>query len=100
MSSSKFQCCHELCHFIQAFVKLVLQNRKHMPFGLARVFHSLLSSEQDGVLLEIHNQNEESCLWSLVAITSLNLAIINLPRCQTLLDTSVTIFIYNPFVVT
>jgi hypothetical protein len=29
-----------LCRFIQAFLKPVLQNRKRVPFGLARVFHS------------------------------------------------------------
>jgi hypothetical protein len=37
------------------------------------VFHSWLSSEQDGVLLEICNRNEESCVWSLFVTTSLNL---------------------------
>jgi hypothetical protein len=68
--------------------------------GLARVFHSWPSSEQDGVLLEIRNQNEESYLWSLVATTSCNMAIISLPRCQTLFDTSITMFVPSPFVVT
>jgi hypothetical protein len=82
------------------FLKLGLQNRKCMPFRLARVFHSGLSSEQDGVLLEIRNQNEESCLWSVIATTSLNLAVISLPRCQTFLDTSVIMFVSSPSVVT
>jgi hypothetical protein len=53
------------------------------------VFHSWFSSESDGVLLKIRNQNEGSYLWSVVARTSLNLTIISLPRCQTFLDTSV-----------
>jgi hypothetical protein len=89
MSSSKLQSCLELCWFVQTFLKLGLQNRKRMPFGLARVFHSWFSSERDGVLLEIHNRNEESWLWSVVATTSLNLTVISLLRCQTFLDTSV-----------
>jgi hypothetical protein len=55
MCSSKLQSCLEFCWFIQAFLKLGLQNRKCVPFRLARVFHSWLSSEQDDVLLEIHN---------------------------------------------
>jgi hypothetical protein len=100
MTSSKLQSCLELCWFIQAFLKPVLQNRKHVSFGLAKVFHSLLSSEHDGVLLEIHNQNEESCVWSHVATTGPNLAVISLPRCQPFLDTSVTMFVYSPFIVT
>jgi hypothetical protein len=60
--------------------------------GLAKGSHPWLSSEQDCVLLEIRNRNEESCLWSLIAITSLNLAIMCLPRYQTILDTSITMF--------
>jgi hypothetical protein len=48
---------------------------------LAKGFHSWPSSEQDGVLLKICNRNEESCVWSLVAITSLNLVVISLLRC-------------------
>jgi hypothetical protein len=83
MSSSKLQSCLELCRFVQAFLKPCLQNRKRVPFRLARVCHSWLSSEQDDVLLEIRNRNEESCLWSVVATTGLNLTIISLPRCQT-----------------
>jgi hypothetical protein len=79
MSSSKLQSCLKLCRFIQTFLKPGLQNRKRVPFGLARVFHSRLSSEHDGVLLEIRNRNEESCLWSVVATTSLDLAVISLP---------------------
>jgi hypothetical protein len=68
--------------------------------GLAMVLRSWLSSEQDGVLLEIRNRNEESYLWSLVATTSFDLAIISLPRCQTFLDTSVTMFVSSSSVVT
>jgi hypothetical protein len=68
--------------------------------GLAKWFHSWLSSEQDGVLLEIRNRNEESCGWRLITATSLNLTIISLPRGQTLLDTSITIFISGPSFVT
>jgi hypothetical protein len=71
------------------FLKLGLQNRKCVPFGLARVFHSWFSSEQDGILLEIRNRNEESWLWSAITTTSLSLTEISLPRCQTFLDTSV-----------
>jgi hypothetical protein len=67
---------------------------------LAKVFHSWLSSEQNDVLLEIHNRNKESCLWSLIATTRPNLAVISLPRRQTFLDTSITMFITIPFVVT
>jgi hypothetical protein len=29
-----------LCWFVQAFLEPVLQNRKRVPFGLARMFHS------------------------------------------------------------
>jgi hypothetical protein len=54
------------------------------------VFHSWLSSEHDDVLLEIRNQNEENCLWSLVATTSLNLTVMSLQRCKKLSDTSIT----------
>jgi hypothetical protein len=68
--------------------------------GLGRVFHKWPSSKQDGVLLEIQNQNEENFVWSLIDITSLNLAVISLPWCQTLLDTCTTIFISSPFIVT
>jgi hypothetical protein len=77
MSSSKLQSCLELCWFIQAFLKPLLQNRKLMPFILAMVFHSW-PSEQDSILLEIRNRNEESCLWSLIATTSLDLPVISL----------------------
>jgi hypothetical protein len=52
------------------------------------------------VLLKIRNLDEESYLWSVVATTSLDLAIISLPRCQAFLDTSATMFISSPFVVT
>jgi hypothetical protein len=90
VSSSKLQSCLELCWFVQAFLKPGLQNRNHVPFRLARVFHSWFSSEQDGILLKIHNRNEECCLWSVLATTSHNLTVISLPRCQTFLDTSVT----------
>jgi hypothetical protein len=76
-----------------------ITNRKRVPIRLARWFHSWLPSEQDGVLLEIRNWNEESYGWSLVATTSLNLAIMSLPRGQTLLDTSITMFVPSPFVV-
>jgi hypothetical protein len=100
MRSSKLQSCLELCRFVQVFLKSVLQNRKCMPFGLARVFHSWLSSEYDGVLLDIHNCDEESCVWGLVATTSLNLTVISLPQCQTSLDTSIAMFITIPFVAT
>jgi hypothetical protein len=89
MRSSKLQSCLELCRFVQMFLKTGLQNRMCVTFGLAKVFRSWLSSEHDGILLEICNRNEESCLWSVVATTSLDLAIISLPRCQTFLDTSV-----------
>jgi hypothetical protein len=68
--------------------------------GLAKGSHSWPSSEQDDVLLEIRNRNEESCVWSLVAITSLNLAIMSLPQCQTLLDTGITMFVPSPSFVT
>jgi hypothetical protein len=100
MMSSKLQSCLELCQFIQAFLKPGLQNRKHAPFRLARVFNSWPSSEQDGVLLEIRNWNEESCVRSLIATTSLDLVVISLPRCQTLLNTSITMFIPSPFIMT
>jgi hypothetical protein len=100
MSSSNLQSCLELCRFVQEFLKPGLQNRKRMPFGLAMVFHSCLPSEQDDILLEIHNQDEESYLWRVIATTSLDLAIISLPRCQAFLDTSVTMFISIPSVVT
>jgi hypothetical protein len=60
--------------------------------GLAKVFHLGHSSEQDDVLLKIHNWNEEGCEWSLVATSSLNLTVMSLPRGQTLLDTSITMF--------
>jgi hypothetical protein len=56
--------------------------------------------KQDDVLLDICNRNEESCVWSLVAIASLNLVIISLPRCQTSLDTSIAMFITSPFIAT
>jgi hypothetical protein len=98
MSSSNLQACLELCQFIHAFLKPILQNRRCLSFELAKVFHSWLSSEHYGVLLEIRNQNEDSCLWSLVATTSLDLAIISLPRCQTFLDTSLVMFVSSPFV--
>jgi hypothetical protein len=98
-SSCKLQSCLELCWFIQPFLKPGLENRKRVPFRLARVFHSWFSFAHDVILLEIRNQNEESCLWSVVATTSLNLTVICLPRCQTFLDTSVTIFVSSPFVV-
>jgi hypothetical protein len=39
-------------------------------------------------------------LWSVVATTSLDLAIISLPRCQAFFDTSVTMFVSSPSVVT
>jgi hypothetical protein len=39
-------------------------------------------------------------LWSVIATTSLNLGIIILPRCQIFLDTSVTMFVSSPSVVT
>jgi hypothetical protein len=68
--------------------------------GLAKGSHSWPSLERDCVLLEIRNQNEESCVWSLVATTSLNLAIMRLPRGQTLLYTIITMFISSPFIVT
>jgi hypothetical protein len=100
MSSSKLKSCLELCQFVQAFLNPGLQNRKCVPFELARVFHLWLSSEHDGILLEIHNWNKESCLWRVVATTSLDLAVIGLPRCRTFLDTSVIMFISSPFVVT
>jgi hypothetical protein len=64
------------------------------------MFHSWLSSKQDGVLLEICNWNKENSVWSLVATTSLDLAEISLPRCQTVLDTSVTTFVPSPSIVT
>jgi hypothetical protein len=64
------------------------------------MFHSWLSSEQDGVLHEIRNRNEETCVWSLVTTTSLDFAEISLPRCQTVLDTSITTFVPSPSVVT
>jgi hypothetical protein len=69
-------------------------------FQISKGVPFMLSSKQDGVLLEIRNQNEESCVWSLVATTSLNLATISLPRCQTSLDTSITMFIPSPFIAT
>jgi hypothetical protein len=47
MSSSKLQSCLELCQFVQVFLKTGLQNIKRVPFRLARVFHSWLSSEQE-----------------------------------------------------
>jgi hypothetical protein len=100
MNSSKLQSCIELCRFIEAFLKPGLQNRKRVPFRLARVFHSWLSSEQNGVLLEIRNQNKEGYLWSLVATTSLDLAVISLPRCQTMFDTSITMFVSSLFIMT
>jgi hypothetical protein len=68
--------------------------------GLAKGFHWWASSEHDGVLLEIHNRNDKSCVWSLIATTSLNLVVISLPRCQTLWDTRITVFIPSPVVVT
>jgi hypothetical protein len=85
MSSSQLQSCLELCQFVQAFLKPVLQSRKRMPYWISKgvqFMTFLLSSEQDGVLLEIHNWNEESWVWTLVATTSHNLTIISLPRCQ------------------
>jgi hypothetical protein len=100
MSSSKLQSCLELCRFIQSFFKPGLKNRKRVPFGLAMVFHSWLSSEHDSVLLEIRNQNEGNCLWSLVATTSLNLVIISLSRCQSFLNTNLTMFVSSSFVMT
>jgi hypothetical protein len=68
--------------------------------GLAKVFHSWLSSEQDNVLLEIRNRNEARCLWSLIATTSLNLPIMSLPHGQTLWGTYITMFVSSPFSVT
>jgi hypothetical protein len=67
---------------------------------LARVFHSWLSSEKDGILLKICNRNEESCLWSLVVTTSLNLTVMSLLLCQIFLDTSITMFVTSSFVAT
>jgi hypothetical protein len=89
-------CANSSRHFSSQYCKI----ESSCLIRLAMVFHSWLSSEQDGVLLKIHNRNEESCLWSLVATTSLNLAIISLPRCQTFLNTSVTMFVSSPSVVT
>jgi hypothetical protein len=68
--------------------------------GLAKWFHSWFSSEHDDVLLEIRNRNEESCGWSLVATTSLNLTIMSLPCGQALLDTSIIMIIPSPSFVT
>jgi hypothetical protein len=50
------------------FLKPSLQNRKCVPYRISKGFHLWLSSEQDGVLLEIHNRKEESCVWSLVKV--------------------------------
>jgi hypothetical protein len=63
---------------------------------LAKGFHLWPSSEQDGVLLDIRNRDEESCIWSLVATTSLNLTIMSLPRCQISIDTSITMVVPSP----
>jgi hypothetical protein len=79
MSSSKLQSCLVLCWFIQAFLKLVLQNRKRVPYRISNGVLFMTFVEQDGILLEIHNRNDEICVWRLVATTSPNLAVISLP---------------------
>jgi hypothetical protein len=100
MSSSKLQSFLELCRFTRAFLKPKIQIESACLIGLAKGFHTWSSSEQDGILLEIRNQNEEGCGWSLVATTSFNLAIMSLPWCQISMNTSITMFVSSPFVVT
>jgi hypothetical protein len=63
--------------------------------GLAKRFH-LWPSEQDAILLDIHNWDEESCIWNLIATTSHNLTIMSLPRCQISIDTSITMVVPSP----
>jgi hypothetical protein len=98
MSSSKLQYCLELCQFAHVFLKPELQNRKRMPYQISKGISFMTFLEQDGVLLEIRNQNEESSVWSLVATTSLNLTNMSLPQCQISMDISITMFIPSPFV--
>jgi hypothetical protein len=67
---------------------------------LAKGSHSWPYSEHDDILLEIRNRYKESCVCSLVVTTGPNLAIISPPHCQTLVDTSVTMFVPSPFIMT
>jgi hypothetical protein len=96
VSSSKLQPYLELCRFIQALFKTkVARWKTHFLIGVSKKDSYVTFFKMDGVLLEVHNQKEGCCAWSLVATTSRMLAI-SLLLLSNLMNVSHTLFVSNP----
>jgi hypothetical protein len=57
------------------FLRRKLQDGKCIPLSELVKYHYASFIGTDGVLLEVRNQNEEYCTWSLIATTSRILAL-------------------------
>jgi hypothetical protein len=90
-SSSKLQRCLELCRFAQALLKTkVTRWKAELAKDPCASFIRI-----DGVLLEVRNQKEEYCAWSLIATTSRMLDL-SLLLLSDLMNVSHFLFVSNP----